>query len=475
MKKGVAGQTIGAQMVSATDGSAFTGAVTVYVTGNAGAQGVGSVGAGACTHEGNGFHTYAPAQAETNYDHVAFTFTGSGAIPGTVQVYPSFPQTGDNFARLGAPAGADIAADVAAIKAQTAAIETDTAEIGAAGAGLTAVASAANLAIVDDFLDTEIAAIKAKTDNLPADPADASDILAAVAVIQADTDDIQTRLPAALVAGRIDASVGAMAANVMTAAAAAADLTTELQSGLATAAALATVDDFLDTEVAAIKGVTDKLDTALVLDGAVYQLTANALELGPTGSPPTAAAIADEVQTRTIAAVTVVNGLAANVITAAATAADFTTEIQSGLATAANLATVAGYVDTEVTAIFNRIGAPAGASIAADIAGIVPTDVSAIAADVAVIREYADNTVIRGTVSATAPSTTGFTSSALSPAGVDADQFKGRIIVFDNDTTTLALRGQATDITANSGAANPTFTFTALTTAPVSGDTFSVV
>lgn len=37
--------------------------------------------------------------------------------------------------------------------------------------------------------------------------------------IQADTEDIQNRLPAALVSGRIDASVGAMAANVVTAAA----------------------------------------------------------------------------------------------------------------------------------------------------------------------------------------------------------------------------------------------------------------
>lgn len=34
--------------------------------------------------------------------------------------------------------------------------------------------------------------------------------------IQADTEDIQSRLPAALVSGRIDASVGAMAANVLT-------------------------------------------------------------------------------------------------------------------------------------------------------------------------------------------------------------------------------------------------------------------
>lgn len=67
-----------------------------------------------------------------------------------------------------------------------------------------------------------------------------------VDTVLADTNDIQTRIPAALVSGRIDASVGAMAANVMTAAAAASDLTTELQSGLATASALATVDGLID-------------------------------------------------------------------------------------------------------------------------------------------------------------------------------------------------------------------------------------
>lgn len=77
--------------------------------------------------------------------------------------------------------------------------------------------------------------------------------------VETDTADIQSRLPAALVSGRIDASVGAMAANVMTAAAAAADLTTELQSGLATAAALDAVDNFVDTEVAAIKTVVDAI------------------------------------------------------------------------------------------------------------------------------------------------------------------------------------------------------------------------
>jgi hypothetical protein len=43
--------------------------------------------------------------------------------------------------------------------------------------------------------------------------------------------------------------------------------------------------------------------------------------------------------------------LAADTLTAAKVAADVTTELQSGLATAANLATVAGYLDTEIAAI----------------------------------------------------------------------------------------------------------------------------
>jgi len=100
MKRNVASQVIGAQMVSATDGSAFIGSVTVHVTGDGGTQAAGSVGSGACVHEGNGFHTYAPAQAETDYAHVAFTFVGTGAVPATVQVYPTFPQTGDSFLAL---------------------------------------------------------------------------------------------------------------------------------------------------------------------------------------------------------------------------------------------------------------------------------------------------------------------------------------------------------------------------------------
>ncbi len=53
-----------------------------------------------------------------------------------------------------------------------------------------------------------------------------------IAAVQADTNDIQTRLPAALVGGRMDSSVGAMAANVITAAATAADFGTEIATAV---------------------------------------------------------------------------------------------------------------------------------------------------------------------------------------------------------------------------------------------------
>lgn len=81
----------------------------------------------------------------------------------------STAQTGDAYSRLGAPAGASVSADIAAVKSETAAILTDTAEIGVAGAGLTSLASASNLAIMAGYVDTEVLAIKAQTDKLTFD------------------------------------------------------------------------------------------------------------------------------------------------------------------------------------------------------------------------------------------------------------------------------------------------------------------
>lgn len=69
--------------------------------------------------------------------------------------------------------------------------------------------------------------------------------------VETDTVDIQSRLPAALVSGRIDASVGAMAANTLTASALATDAVTEIQSGLSTVTT-AQVNSEVDTALADI-------------------------------------------------------------------------------------------------------------------------------------------------------------------------------------------------------------------------------
>ena len=211
MQKNVAGQRIGVQMVSASDGTAFTGSVTVYVTGDAGSQAIGSVGSGVCTHEGNGYHSYAPAQAETNFDLIAFTFVGSGAVPVTVQVYTAInPVTAVPTAE----------ANATAVRSEL------TTELGRIDVATSTRLASASYTAPDN---ASIASIKASTDNLPADPADASDIAAAFVTVNSKLDAI---------------------------------------------------DDYVDSEVAAIKAVTDKLDGMLALDGLVYQYTANALELG---------------------------------------------------------------------------------------------------------------------------------------------------------------------------------------------------
>jgi hypothetical protein len=116
--------------------------------------------------------------------------------------------------------------------------------------------------------------------------------------VETDTADIQTRLPAALVSGRIDASVGAIAANAITAASMAADASTEISAavwseslpgayGAGTAgklvgdninAPIATVDTVVD----AIKVKTDQLTftTANQVDATTVTVSTGAIGTG---------------------------------------------------------------------------------------------------------------------------------------------------------------------------------------------------
>lgn len=78
-------------------------------------------------------------------------------------------------------------------------------------------------------------------------------------------------------------AVSSIAANAVNASALATDAVTEIQSGLATAANLATVASYLDTEIAVILAIVQKLDTALELNGGLYRFTIAALAQAPAG------------------------------------------------------------------------------------------------------------------------------------------------------------------------------------------------
>jgi len=198
-------------MCSATDGSAFTGSVTVSVTGDAGTQATGSVGAGACTHEGNGYHTYSPAQAETNYDLVAFTFTGTGAIPSTVQVF-TIPATG-----ILAPTVADRTLDVSA---------GGEAGIDWANVGSPTTTLALTGTTVASTQKVDVETIKTQSVTCAAG--------VTVPTLIASTTNITAGTLTTVTTATNVTTVNGLAANVITAASIAADAVTEIQAGLAT-------------------------------------------------------------------------------------------------------------------------------------------------------------------------------------------------------------------------------------------------
>jgi len=85
MRKNISGQIVAFQAISSTDGSdVTTGSPVVYYTIDGGTQAQTTASA---VHEGNGQWTVALTQAETNGDHIAFSFVLTGAISQTLNVY----------------------------------------------------------------------------------------------------------------------------------------------------------------------------------------------------------------------------------------------------------------------------------------------------------------------------------------------------------------------------------------------------
>lgn len=200
MQKNVAGQKIGAALVSATDGSAVTsGTTTVYITLDGGTQSTGST----AVHEGQGHWTYAPSQAETNGDHCAYTFINSSAVPATVQVYT----------RVDANA-IEISGDATAADNLESACDNYSATRGLAGTALPAAAAGAAAGLPTDstgktsFNDLSAAQVNAECDTAltdydpPTNTEMEARTLAAASYataakqtdIESDTQDIQTQI-----------------------------------------------------------------------------------------------------------------------------------------------------------------------------------------------------------------------------------------------------------------------------------------
>jgi hypothetical protein len=115
----------------------------------------------------------------------------------------------------------------------------------------------------------------------------AGDLKASLNTLQTDTDDIQTRLPAALVGGRMDSSVGVMAANVLTAAAINADAITDAK--VAADVTIASVTGSVGSVTGAVGSVTarvtadvDRIDGAALTAHAAGKMPADVLTVAGT-------------------------------------------------------------------------------------------------------------------------------------------------------------------------------------------------
>ena len=144
---------------------------------------------------------------------------------------------------------------------------------------------------------------------------------------------------------------------------------------------------------------------------------------------------------------------------------------------AATTVNITGNLSGSVGSVTGNVGGNVVGSVAS-VTAQVTANVAQIngSSTAAVNLSFTTTAVGRGTVAGSA-TTTSVTTSAMAPggAGIVTDQFKNRIIMFDGATTTAALRGQGALISGNTSGATPTFTVSALTTAPASGDTFSVL
>jgi hypothetical protein len=278
--------------------------------------------------------------------------------------------TGDAYARVGAPAGASLAADVAALKAETAKILSDTSTDGVAVAAAAVASIQSGLALSANLstVGTAVASILVDTST------DGVKVLAAdIATIRADLALAANLTTVGAVVDSIKVDTSALAARCTEARLAeldAANLPADVDTIKISLSALADVCDLIKLDTSAIPGLTSALgalDTSALnaLTDVLGELDASAIAAlggGITGLEEDLSALAAKVDVVDA----VVDSI--KIDTSAVAAWDF-----AGLA--ADLSTAAGVVDsikidTSAVAAWDFAGLAADVSALPTVAGI---------------------------------------------------------------------------------------------------------
>ena len=337
--------------------------------------------------------------------------------------------TGDSYARLGAPAGASVSADIAAVKAETATIQAKTTNLPAAPASTTNITAATGIDITKilgtaistpataGILDVNILNIGGSAADLGATPGMLDVRIAEISVggqVQFQSTQIAAVSGAVgsvtgavgSVTGLTASDVGAIktktdylpsatagaAGGVFIAGANAATSITGALTANITGSMSGNVEGNVNGSVGSVVGNVGGNVTGSV--GSVVGFTPSNIAdiISTLGNPSEPTMSGDIAAAR--AALADIKGATFDTATdsleairdrgdaAWDTATGFSTLDAAGVRSAVGLASASldtqltaidDLLDTEVAAIYNRIGAPVGASISADIAGITAT------------------------------------------------------------------------------------------------------
>lgn len=345
--------------------------------------------------------------ADDGYDPATNKVQGVVLVDTLTTYTGNTPQTGDSFARLGAPAGASVSADIAAIEAQTD-------DIGAAGAGLTAIPDSAGTTT----LLSRLTALRAGyLDNLSAGA-------------------VATAAALATAAGEVTSILGKFTGITL------------LAQWLGLIAGKQTGDATARTEIRATgagSGTYDETTDALEANRDNQQ-TAAAAALTAYDPPTRAEATSDKDEILTRAGTPAGASVSADIAAVKAQTAAIETDTQD-LQGRVPAALAGGNMKCDVLAVNGSANAAARHALAA--AQIIPATV--------------DNT-------GHAPTTTEFEADDITEA--TADHFNGCVVIW----TTGALAGQRTEVSDYSlVGGRGHFTVVAMTEAPANNDTFVLV